>query len=216
MVCVLPAQFGIAQPQKVKWAQDSAGVSELPVEVTLDKADKVARYSSTEGIQVLGEEGSSKTVTLTRPTSHMLSHVRPLYVQAILDGVPMAKIFVDNGAAINILPIATMKKLGRSDHDLVPTNVLVSNFMGDITTTRGILPLNVEVGRQKTLSAFFVVDSRASYNALLGRDGIHAVACLPSSMHQALILWGTTGVNELMLTLAHSRWRQEPWKHFIT
>lgn len=28
---------------------------------------------------------------------------------------------------------------------------------------------------------------------MLGRDWIHAAACLPSSMHQALILWGNTG-----------------------
>lgn len=65
--------------------------------------------------------------------------------------------------------------------------------MGDITTTRGILPLSVGVGRHVTRSAFFVIESRASYNALLGRDWIHAAACLPSSMHQALILWGQTG-----------------------
>lgn len=87
----------------------------------------------------------------------MLSHVRPLYVQAVLDGVPMTRILVDNGAAINILPVATMNKLGKDSHDLIPTDVLVSSFVGDITTTRGILPLNVEVGHQRTLSAFFVV-----------------------------------------------------------
>lgn len=82
----------------------------------------------------------------------------------------MAKILVDNGAAINILPVATMRKLGRSDQDLVPTDVLVSSFVGDITTTRGILSLNVKVGYRKNLSAFFVIGSRASYNALLGQD----------------------------------------------
>lgn len=86
-----------------------------------------------------------------------------------------------------------MKKLGKDNHDLVPTDVLVSSFVGDITTTRGILPLSVGVGRHVTRSAFFVIESRASYNALLGRDWIHAAACLPSSMHQALILWGQTG-----------------------
>lgn len=91
------------------------------------------------------------------------------------------------------LPATTMRKLGRSDCDLVPTDVLVSSFVGDVTTAWGILPLKVEVGQQSTWSAFFVVDSRASYNALLGRDWIYAAACLPSSMHQALILWGVEG-----------------------
>lgn len=86
-----------------------------------------------------------------------------------------------------------MKRLGRGNHDLIPTNVLVRSFVGDITTTRSILPLNTEVGRQKMLSTFFVVDSRATYNALLDRDWILAATCLPSSMHQALILLGSTG-----------------------
>lgn len=58
---------------------------------------------------------------------------------------------------------------------------------------RGILPLNVTVGHRMTFSAFFVVDSNVSYNALLGRDWTHVDAYLPSSMHQALILWGSTG-----------------------
>lgn len=161
--------------------------------MTLNKSEEATRPPLTEGIRVIGKEGPNETVALTRPPSNMLTHVRPLYVKAILDGVPMTRILVDNGAAINILPVATMKRLGKDNHDLIPTDVLVSSFVGDITTTRGILPLNVEVGRQKTLSAFFVVESRASYNALLGRDWIHAAACLPSSMHQALILWGHTG-----------------------
>lgn len=95
----------------------------------------------------------------------------------------MTKILVDNGPAINILPIAIMKKLGQGNHDLVYTDVLVSSFVRDITTTQGILPLNIEVGSQKTLFTFFVVDLRASYNALLRRDWIHVAACLSSSMH---------------------------------
>jgi len=39
------------------------------------------------------------------------------------------------------------------------------------------------------LVALFVVDSSFIYNALLGHDWIHSNMCLPSSLHQLLILW---------------------------
>ncbi|GKV43692.1 hypothetical protein SLEP1_g50953 [Rubroshorea leprosula] len=39
------------------------------------------------------------------------------------------------------------------------------------------------------MSAFFVVDTVATYNALLGRDWIHSSWCVPSSLHQKLIFW---------------------------
>ena len=39
------------------------------------------------------------------------------------------------------------------------------------------------------MTAFFVVETTAAYNALLGRDWIHPNFCIPSTLHQFLILW---------------------------
>lgn len=39
------------------------------------------------------------------------------------------------------------------------------------------------------MASFFVVDSISTYNALLDRDWIQLNSCIPSSLHQALILW---------------------------
>lgn len=75
--------------------QGSAEMVELPIEITLDIVSKLVKYPSAESIQVLGEYGLGKIVTLTRPTPNMSSHVRSLYVWATLDGIPMAKILVD-------------------------------------------------------------------------------------------------------------------------
>ena len=49
------------------------------------------------------------------------------------------------------------------------------------------------------MTAFFVVDSGASYNALLGRDWIHTNWCIPSTLHQFLIFWNG---NEVEVVLA--------------
>ena len=38
------------------------------------------------------------------------------------------------------------------------------------------------------MTAFFVIDSNAKYNALLGRDWIHTNKCVPSSLHQKIMM----------------------------
>ena len=38
-----------------------------------------------------------------------------------------------------------------------------------------------------------VVPSKASYNALLGRDWIHRVGAIPSTVHQSVLLWTEDG-----------------------
>ena len=39
------------------------------------------------------------------------------------------------------------------------------------------------------MTAFFIVDSKTEYNALLGRDWIHQTSCIPSSLYQVLVFW---------------------------
>ena len=39
------------------------------------------------------------------------------------------------------------------------------------------------------MTVFFVVETMAAYNALLGRDWIHPNFCIPSTLHQFPILW---------------------------
>ena len=44
-------------------------------------------------------------------------------------------------------------------------------------------------GSKTLLTTFFVIDGKGSYSLLLGRDWIHAIYCVPSTMHQCLIQW---------------------------
>ncbi|MCI66846.1 hypothetical protein A2U01_0088104, partial [Trifolium medium] len=41
-----------------------------------------------------------------------------------------------------------------------------------------------------------VIAARPNYNMLLGRDWIHGVGVVPSTMHQRLILWWEDGLVE--------------------
>ena len=76
-----------------------------------------------------------------------------------------------------------------SINDLIKIEVTVSAFTKQVSKTLGILPIYITTGSKTTLSAFFVIDSTANYNILLGRDWIHVNWCVSSSLHQFLLFW---------------------------
>ena len=49
-----------------------------------------------------------------------------------------------------------------------------------------MVTVHVTIGSRICEACFFVVRTGSSYNALLGRDWIHANKCVSSSMHQHL------------------------------
>ncbi len=101
----------------------------------------------------------------------------------------MSKMMVDSGAAVNLMPYATFRKLGRNAEDLIKTNMVLKDFGGNPSETKGVLNVELTVGSKTIPTTFFVIDGKGSYSLLLGRDCIHANCCLPSTMHQCLIQW---------------------------
>jgi hypothetical protein len=49
----------------------------------------------------------------------MTKHLRPLYIKAHIDGKPVSRVLVDNGAAVNILPLRMVRRLSKSEQDLL-------------------------------------------------------------------------------------------------
>ncbi|GKV47379.1 hypothetical protein SLEP1_g54284 [Rubroshorea leprosula] len=138
------------------------------------------------------EEGgmdSADKIIFEKPEERMARHIRPLYIHAHLDGMPINRVLVDNGAAVNVLPTCILHKIGKSLGDLMEIEVTISDFTGGVNRSRGILPVELTVGNRTLMCAFFVVDTIATYNALLGRDWIHSSWCVPSTLHQKLIFW---------------------------
>jgi hypothetical protein len=96
---------------------------------------------------------------------------------------------VSTGAAVNIIPYSVLRWLGRSTGDLIKTNVMLSDFNGQTSEVQGVLSVDLTVGSKTVPTSFFIVNSKSTYNVLLGRDWIHANCCIPSTMHQCLIQW---------------------------
>jgi hypothetical protein len=131
-----------------------------------------------------------------RPTESMKSHLKPLYIWAKVEDVGINKVLIDGGAAINLMPSALLKKIGKSVSDLRPHNMVLSDFEGKTTKSLGVILLSVRVGTVTRPTLFVVVSSKANYNMLLGREWIHGVGAVPSTLHQVLSIWRDDGVVE--------------------
>ncbi|KAL1355464.1 hypothetical protein AAHE18_05G115100 [Arachis hypogaea] len=118
-----------------------------------------------------------------KPTEKQKSHLRPLHITTTLSGIKVNKVLIDGGAAISLLPERMLMKVGKHPDDLVPTNIAVIDFSSSSTLAKGFVTLGVKVGSSERNTVFVVVPSKASYNGLLGRDWIHGVGAIPSTVH---------------------------------
>ncbi|XP_073059610.1 uncharacterized protein [Primulina eburnea] len=176
-------------PQRFKMMEEEDG--ELMSQESVQKkehANKLPEGSSRVIIKQ-GHPNKPQQVILEKPTPAMTKHIRPLYIKAHVNGKPVSRVLIDNGSAVNVLPVRMLKSLGKNEEDLIPSEVSVAAFTGETTKTIGVFPADVTVGSMSSLCAFFVVNSSANFQALLGRDWIHANQCIPSSMHQLLLFW---------------------------
>jgi len=98
-------------------------------------------------------------------------------------------VFVDGGAFFNIIPLTTLKKLGKRQEELIPTYMKMTNFSGEATRALRIFITKITIGPKTMHFAFFIVDVKPSYSMLLGRDWIHSSQCVPFALHQQLMFF---------------------------
>jgi hypothetical protein len=130
-----------------------------------------------------------RPVIFEKPRAKNYKHLKALYLKGYINGQPVNKMLVDTGAAVNIMPYSVLRRLGRSTGDLIKTNVTLSDFNGQTSEAHSILSVDLTVGSKTVPTSFFIINSKSTYNVLLGRDWIDANCCIPSTMHQCLIQW---------------------------
>ncbi|KAK1614746.1 hypothetical protein QYE76_020263 [Lolium multiflorum] len=142
-----------------------------------------------EEVSVAQFDCGPRPVIFEKPRERSYRHLKALYLKGYINGQPISKMLVDTGAAVNIMPYSMLRRLGRSNDDLIKTNVTLSDFNGQASEAKGVLNVDLTVGRKTIPTSFFIVDSKSTYAVLLGRDWIHANCCIPSTMHQCIIQW---------------------------
>ena len=122
-----------------------------------------------------------------KPSKQMTQHLKSLYIKAHMNGRPVNKVLVDNGAAVNILPYKMLSKLAKTEENLTPLDMAVNGCTREPTLTKGIISIQIKVGSKVNTTAFFVVNTKSTYNALLGRDWMHSNWVVPSVSLKVLI-----------------------------
>jgi hypothetical protein len=69
---------------------------------------------------------------------------------------------VDTDAAVNIMSYSVLRCLGRYAKDLIKTNVMLSDFSGQVSEAQCVLNMDLTVGSKTVLTSFFIVSSKSS------------------------------------------------------
>ncbi|XP_010030851.2 uncharacterized protein LOC104420769 [Eucalyptus grandis] len=116
------------------------------------------------------------------------AHTKALYVYAQHFETKISKVMIDNGSALNICPLSTLRKLGIGMENVFSPTIPVRAFDGMKRETIGEIDLPLTIGPITMTQKFQVLDIPSNFSLLLGRPWIHAVGIIPSSLHQMMKL----------------------------
>ncbi|KAL4650239.1 hypothetical protein ACB092_01G073000 [Castanea dentata] len=113
-------------------------------------------------------------------------HNRPLYVSGYVREQKIDRILIDGGSAINILSKMTMRRLGLAMEELSHSRLVIQGFNQGGQRAIGMIHLELIIGELTSNVLFHVIDSKTTYNMLLGRPWIHGNGIVLSTLHQCL------------------------------
>jgi hypothetical protein len=152
-------------------------VSEVDSEDEFDPNKPMCYFVTNDGSE------SNRKAIFEQPDNSMKSHLKPLFIQAKVDEIGINKVLVNGGDDVNLMPKSLLKRIGKNDKDLKPHNVILSNCEGKAGHSLGALQVSLTVGTVVRPTLFMVFPSKANFNLLLGREWIHEIGVVPSSMH---------------------------------
>jgi len=81
-------------------------------------------------------------------------------VKGYVNGKPLTKKFVDGLSTINIMPYTTFRKLGMTNEELLKTDMVLRDFAGNPSDTRGAMHAELMIGSKTLITTFFVIDDK--------------------------------------------------------
>lgn len=137
--------------------------SSLPEHMNLDVN---VLHMSMDG-DVLSEEDiahldfGSKEAVFRKPKAEA-NHLKALYLKGHINGRPVSRMLVDEGAIVNLMPYSLFKKLGGADAELIKTNMTVSGVGGgEPIGAKGVVSMELTIGSKTLATAFFIAETQA-------------------------------------------------------
>ncbi|XP_074356021.1 uncharacterized protein LOC141695690 [Apium graveolens] len=126
--------------------------------------------------------------------------VDPVIITPIIGNCPVMRVLLDNGASVDILFQDTFIRMGYNDSQLTPSDAPIYGFNHVECKVEGAIQLPVTIGEEPReamqMLNFQVIKATSTYNAIIGRTGIHAFKVVPSTYHMVLKFPTRNGVRE--------------------
>ena len=108
----------------------------LPLEFRAPADQEVySDFDELEYEEIVAKLTAVQLAIFDKPVKHR--HLKALYVKGFVDGNPMNKMLVDGGASVNLMPYTTFHKLSKGPGDLIETDMMLKDFGGNASKTRG-------------------------------------------------------------------------------
>ncbi|XP_073137360.1 uncharacterized protein [Henckelia pumila] len=111
-------------------------------------------------------------------------HNWPLFITGYSRERKVNRILIDEGSAVNIMPLRTMKELNIATEELANSRPVIQGFNQGGQRALGAIRLELIMGDMTSSAFFHVIDSRKSYNMLLGRPWLHENGVVPYTWNQ--------------------------------
>ncbi|XP_026458539.1 uncharacterized protein LOC113359059 [Papaver somniferum] len=103
-------------------------------------------------------------------------------------------ILVDTGSSVSVMFSGDYSSMNLP-HDLIEEDENpIIGFSGEVTKAIRKVKIPVTVADKSILGNFLLLDCRAPYNAIVGRDWMHDIGAVTSSYHQCLKFFTPEGV----------------------
>ncbi|GKV34375.1 hypothetical protein SLEP1_g42752 [Rubroshorea leprosula] len=100
-------------------------------------------------------------------------HTKALHISVQCRMMNVPHVLIDNGSALNVIPMMVLKQLKVDESHINQCNTVVRAFDGTKRNVIGKIELPMEIGPMTFDVDFFVMDISPAFNMLLGRPWIH-------------------------------------------
>src|SRR3989449_2806416 len=114
------------------------------------------------------------------------NHVKPLFIQAEINGRLTGNVMVDDGSALNVCPLKLLPKFKIDVSELKPSSVVIRAYDNTRRGVEGTFIAKVKVGPVESMVTITVLDIPATFAVLLGRPWFHPLGGVSSTLHRKI------------------------------
>ncbi|XXG73202.1 hypothetical protein AAC387_Pa07g2161 [Persea americana] len=121
-------------------------------------------------------------------------HNRPLYFTGYIKEMPIHRVQINPGSALNLISTTALEELGVPPSKQSHTSVSIFGYDGSAQRPIGKIRFRLQIGDLISEVTVYAIKTPSCYNILLGRPWIHENGVVPSTLHQCIKFVGDDGL----------------------